>query len=131
MSAINTFRFPFDFKKVYYLAGPMSGIADFNYPAFEKAEYELEISGIKILSPHKLYSDSVPGTLKYEDYLKTGFRALLTCDGIILLKGWGRSKGARRELDIALDLKYPVYYYDNWMLTTMNLDDEASIQTLL
>ena len=34
-----------------YIAGPMSGIKDWNFPAFFKAEAELEALGYKVINP--------------------------------------------------------------------------------
>lgn len=49
------------------------------------------------------------GVLPYPVYLKAGYRMLLNCGGIILLKGWTESTGAKYELYIAKSLKYPVF----------------------
>jgi len=44
----------FDYQIWYYLAGPMSGLPEYNYPAFEKASIALEEQGIKVKSPHTI-----------------------------------------------------------------------------
>lgn len=38
----------------YYLAGPMTGLPEYNYPAFEKAEVLLAENGITVRSPHRI-----------------------------------------------------------------------------
>jgi hypothetical protein len=81
------------------------------------------MSGILVASPHEQWADmpsSKHDATPYETFIKSGIRLLLQCDGLILLPGWPQSKGARLELDIACDLKMPVYFYNSdWTLTSM------------
>lgn len=108
-----------DLSLTYYISGPMKGYKDLNFPAFEAATAQLQDSGLKVLSPHMLKPNRVNPT--DQDYLAFDFENMARhCQGIILLKGWPRSVGARAELEIALTLQWPVYYYHNWILTDMN-----------
>jgi hypothetical protein len=43
--------------------------------------------------------------------LQRDLRALAECQGIILLPGWTKSKGAKFELHVALTLEMPVRFY--------------------
>lgn len=109
----------FDLKKVYYLSGPMAGYPDNNIPAFRKASEELTDAGILVISPHDLVPPQEDPT--GVDYLANDFREMCEkCQGIILLRGWPQSQGARAELEIAMTLHWPVYYYENFTLTDMN-----------
>lgn len=102
----------FDKGMTYYLAGPMTGYDEYNFPAFDKAKKVLGDHGIDILSPHDIDHGETPetrGGLNYTVYLRAGFKMLLECHGIILLHGWTASKGAIHELRIANALQYPVY----------------------
>lgn len=112
----------FDFGRCYYLSGPMAGYENHNFPAFEKAAGELRDAGVMILSPHEL---TPPIDLPTDaDYLKHDFQQMLIhCKGIILLRGWPQSTGARAELEVAMTLKWPVYYYEGWVLHDMNRKD--------
>lgn len=113
-----------DFSLTYYLSGPMKGYPELNFPAFEAAMQQLQDSGLKILSPHMLSPDKQNPT--DQDYLAYDFEMMTKhCQGIILLKGWPRSVGARAELEIALTLQWPVYYYNSWILTDMNGSPDA------
>lgn len=111
-----------DLHKTFYLSGPMAGYDDLNFPAFVKASEELRDAGVKIISPNELSPEvGIPAT--GEDYLANDFAVMARdCQGIILLKGWPRSVGARAELEIALTLKWPVYYYHDFTLINMNRD---------
>lgn len=112
----------FDFDKIYYLSGPMAGYPEHNFPAFQKAMEELEESGVLIRSPHKMKPPMANPT--DQDYLAHDFAQMcMRCDGIILLQGWPQSVGARAELEIAMTLKWPVYYYEDWTLYDMNRRD--------
>lgn len=110
-----------DMEITYYLSGPMAGYEDHNYAAFEKATSILRDTGLIIKSPHEIKrAEIAKGSLPWEDYLKVDIRALLDCDAIILLAGWPSSKGARLELEIALDLMMDVYFYHEYSLTRMS-----------
>lgn len=91
-----------------YISGPMTGIEDYNFPAFENAATELRRRGHAALSPHELYEEVVedvaPNTPYWSDFLRADIPALCLCDTIVLLHGWHRSKGARLEHHIALEL---------------------------
>lgn len=90
---------------IYYISGPMTGLPEFNYPMFEAVASELRGMGYDIVSPHETdeIQGNEPGSQTWEWYMRHALRGLLTCNAIVMLPGWTRSKGARRELDIALD----------------------------
>jgi Domain of unknown function (DUF4406) len=108
-----------------YLAGPMSNVKDFNFPAFDAAAIKLRSEGHKVFSPadhdrENHGNDFGKGTSgKPEEVANTGFslrRALgddlawicSTADAIAMLPGWENSKGANAEHATAkaLDLKF-------------------------
>lgn len=107
-----------------YIAGPMQGYKDFNFPAFDAAEqycYEkLHYEGV--FNPAKKdreihgdqFGKGTEGNLKQvpEFNLRAALAVDLSwicdyADAIYMLKGWENSKGARAEhaLAVALDLK--------------------------
>lgn len=115
----------FDTDLAYYIAGPMSGIEEYNYPTFERAMMEFRELKAHVYSPHEPYykmTQEEHSKNSYEWYVKVSLRLLLRADGIILLPGWTQSRGARREADIAMDLKYPVWFYDFETLINMDLE---------
>jgi Domain of unknown function (DUF4406) len=122
---VNNWLKGFDFSKTYYLSGPMAGYEELNFPAFDEAAEDLRAAGISIISPAEIAIDKVDPT--DEDYLANDFAVMASqCEGIILLQGWPASKGARAELEIALTLKWPVYYYENYVLIDMNGEKNVS-----
>lgn len=99
----------------HYLAGPMSGIEDYNFPMFDKSAAELREMGMEILSPHEVdYGETEEdrGSLPYTDYIRGGLKLLLECDAIILLPAWQFSGGCQLEVMVARKVGMPVYLYD-------------------
>lgn len=85
-----------------YLAGPMTGLPDFNFPAFNEAEAELMKHYQTVFNPAKNFGGKKD--LPRADYMRKDFEALLKSDVIALLPGWAKSKGARAELVVAEQL---------------------------
>lgn len=86
-------------EMIIYLAGPMSGLPDFNYPAFADAEVRGTKLGLNIRSPHKNFNEDK--TLPYATYIRADMAMLLECNAIALLPGWEKSRGAKFELHVA------------------------------
>jgi hypothetical protein len=82
--------------KRVYLSGPMSGIADNNFPAFHEWAARLRSEGLDVVSPAEIQE---AGT--WELCLRADLRELCTCDAIALMPGWESSKGANLELHVA------------------------------
>lgn len=121
--------------KKTYLAGPMTGHANHNYPAFIAATADLRARGWDILSPHEYEAQGITGDPDAASYYarvlasKDGlelvgkpYNAILArdvqciaddCDGIIFLQGWERSKGARLEAFVALNWGYTKFWHYN------------------
>jgi hypothetical protein len=105
-----------------YLAGPMRGIPEFNFPAFLKAAEDLKAEGIAVFNPAQHDIDTgfdYKGLTGNEDLSSLGFdlRKALGADvdfiahesaGVIVLPGWENSSGARAEVALAKALKLPV-----------------------
>lgn len=80
-----------------YIAGPMTGYEDLNYPAFAAMAEKLRQMGFEVVSPAELN----PITCGYREAMLNDIRALIECDHICLMDGWERSKGASLEKHIA------------------------------
>lgn len=102
---------------IYYLAGPMSGIQDQNYPAFQSACEQLRYVGFEIVSPHETFHHPTqPDEEGWAVLVRHDAASLLKCQGIILLPGWSKSKGARFELTMALTLGMAIKLFKDGLL---------------
>ena len=84
-----------------YVAGPMSGLPDFNYLAFDRKAAELRAQGWAVENPAE---NPVPACGSWAGYMRMALRQLSTCTHIHMLPGWEQSKGARLERHIAEQL---------------------------
>ena len=84
-----------------YLAGPMTGLPDFNYPAFNAEAARLRALGYQVENPAE---NTAPPCGKWEQYMRTAIRQMLTCSMVALLPGWDQSRGATLECSLALEL---------------------------
>jgi len=96
-----------------YIAGPMSGIEDHNFPAFNRAADRLKEAGYEVENPADHGAD---GYFTWADYMKLDIPLMLKCDGVALLDGWTHSKGACLEVYIADALEMPRRYVDDWLV---------------
>lgn len=101
---------------IVYIAGPMTGIKDFNYPAFDAAEAELRSRGITTLNPVGSEAKNDTGKPQTWDwYMRHAIRAVTFADAVCLLPGWETSKGVAVELTIARALELDVRPYASWI----------------
>ena len=110
-----------------YLSGPITGLPDYNKPAFAEATAKLEAHGHIVLNPHTVcvdlsaHSCQLPCTpseleLPWADYLRADLVAMLTkCDALAMLPGWENSRGASLEAYIAKQLGWEVDHWENWL----------------
>lgn len=112
--------------KSIYIAGPMSSIPDFNFPAFYAAADMLESIGWKVYNPAEkdAEADLDAKALETGDAalaVEKGFdfkaaylwdiEHVIKADAIYMLKGWEISPGACGEYSVAVAMKrhYPEY----------------------
>lgn len=93
-----------------YIAGPMTGLPDFNFPAFNAKAAELRAQSWHVENPA---DHGVVKGAAWEDYLAYDLTRLGTCGAIYLLPGWDLSKGAVLEHHIAQVLGMEVLYAPN------------------
>lgn len=103
-----------------YVAGPMTGIPNYNFPAFAEATARLRAQYHDVISPaeHDVEEgwvivehdecggilrayDREVGTFDWHKALDWDLKAIDRCDGIYLLPGWTRSRGATKEYEHA------------------------------
>lgn len=95
-----------------YLAGPMSGLPDYNYPAFAEAAQRMRRAGFLVVNPAE---NGLPASAPWESHMRQDLHAMLDCQGVALLPGWEASKGAQLEVTIARALSMQVRTVGEWM----------------
>lgn len=84
--------------KRIYLSGPMTGLPDLNFPAFNTEAARLRGNGYEVVNPAELNPEHQKS---WEDCLRADLRDMLTCDVLALLPAWQTSKGAHLEVHVA------------------------------
>lgn len=112
-----------------YVAGPMTGIPQFNFPAFDAAAITLRKAGFEVVSPAELDDEvdreaalqSADGSaLHYGNGGKKTWAEFLARDvklitdggieAVFVLPGWRGSRGARLETFVAAAMnRLPIY----------------------
>ena len=105
-----------------YIAGPMTGKPEFNFPAFFRAEERLKQSGWNVFNPARNDQNmgiDVAGTTGdpaeipnfcLRKALSWDMQRICESEAIYMLKGWEHSSGARAEHTLANALKLQVIY---------------------
>lgn len=81
-----------------YISGPMTGMKDLNFPAFNYYAGVLRAVGYEVVNPVELNPDP---TTPWDKCMRADLKALCDCDALALLPGWENSKGAHLELHVA------------------------------
>jgi hypothetical protein len=95
-----------------YIAGPMTGVKDWNFPAFFEAEKTLVSMGYEVINPAHNNGENLEIALENAGspdapkrdwlyYIRRDLPQLLYCDVICLLPNWELSKGANLEYQVA------------------------------
>lgn len=97
-----------------YVSGPMTGLAEHNFPAFRAATANLRDAGYDVACPTENEHEIPPGS-PWEVYLRRDLADVLACSGLALLDGWWRSRGAHLEVHVARALAMPVEPVEHWL----------------
>ena len=98
-------------KPSVYIAGRMTGVLSYNYPAFFAEAEKWRQAGWDVTNPAEHFCGVT--TLPREVYLRRAFRTLCLCHAIRLLPGWKESRGARMELRMARAMGLRVFKPDH------------------
>ena len=81
-----------------YIAGPMTGLPELNFPAFNAEAQFLRSLGFDVVNPAEINPDHA---MPWNECMRRDIAELVKCDAIRLLPGWESSKGATLEHHIA------------------------------
>lgn len=94
-------------KTKVYLSGPMRGIEDFNFPAFNERATWLRKLGFEVINPAESFGGATDKA--WSDYMRVDIESLLEVDEVCLLPGWENSVGVKVELTVAAALGLRVW----------------------
>jgi len=103
-------------KKTVYLAGPMTGLKDFNFPAFDSAAEYLRSMNLHVISPadhdREMGIDAAnpPSPEQLKSAIMWDLQQVADVDIVFFLCGWENSKGARAEHALAVFLGKGLMY---------------------
>jgi hypothetical protein len=118
-----------------YIAGPMSYVPRFNFPAFDEAAALLRRHGIDAVSPAELddpedrkramaSEDGMPGSSNgtWGDYIARDVKLIADSGvtGIAFLSGWQRSRGAKLEAFIGILCGLDFFVIDGSTMTVVS-----------
>ena len=101
-----------------YIAGPMRGIPELNFPEFYRIAALWEGLGWEVVNPAQMDKEhgyvptktqTVFANLSIEQAMSRDLPAVHSCDAIALMAGWEHSQGAKMELQYAREHGKIVY----------------------
>lgn len=103
-----------------YVAGPMSGYPEHNFPAFREAAEVLRDMGHDVTSPVEMDesagfdSETAPnveaGSEQWASFLARDVIVIAgDVEGVVVIEGWEKSRGAALEVHVARELGKPIY----------------------
>lgn len=96
-----------------YVAGPMTGLPDWNREAFIHADMFLTNLGKTVLSPVRMQPAFMPERIEHGQYMEICLAMIRAVDAVYFLVGWEQSKGAKIEHQWAKDLRKRIIYQEN------------------
>lgn len=122
-------------NQILYVAGPMTGLPDHNWPAFARATDDLRRAGYFVYSPAEIVEERGAELVTEWDGVSTFtpsqrarvmrecFRAIVGdgvtypgVDGVALLDGWESSAGARAEVEVASQIGARCAPVGDWLI---------------
>lgn len=109
-------RSPASTRQIAYLAGPMRGYAEYNFPAFHAAAAALRAHGLDVWSPAENdvnqdgFDPAKDTAQPMRHYMKRDLPAVLDADMVCVLPDWEKSQGAQLEVHVARTCGIPVYW---------------------
>lgn len=101
-----------------YLAGPMRGLPEFNFPAFHAAAARLRADGFTVISPAErdledgFDPNTGEGLRTFAQYMEVDLPLVCAADNLVLLPGWETSEGVALEKHVAETVGKGIYEYE-------------------
>lgn len=113
-----------------YVAGPMRGYEEYNFPAFNQAASALREAGWRVHNPAEnppLEGTDESGSHPLKKYMKLDLPMICDSDAVFFLEGWQDSEGAMLEHMVSQALDIPCYrYLDAGRMTIIALDNDTA-----
>lgn len=93
-----------------YIAGPMTGLPNYNFDNFNRVAEELKSKGLEVKNPAEV---GVIEGATWEDYMAYCLTQIGLCGSMYMLRGWQMSRGACLEQLIAERLGMKIIYEEN------------------
>lgn len=90
---------------IFYIAGPMTGLPNFNRESFHAMADHIKAKGMTALNPATL-----PDGLTQAQYMDICLAMLRCATHIVMLEGWKNSEGAKIERALAIKSGLTVEY---------------------
>jgi hypothetical protein len=94
------------------IAGPMTGLPDFNYPAFHMAAAQLRAAGYSVTNPAE---NGLREGTRWVECMDRAIPQIFDAEGLALLPGYHSSNGARIEVAIARRRGIPIRTVRGWI----------------
>lgn len=91
-----------------YISGKITGLDEYEaFQLFNNADIELSTKGFNVVNPMTIEHNHDKSWL---NYMKTDLKALMECDCVYALNNWLDSRGAKIEVELAINLGMKVIY---------------------
>jgi len=88
-----------------YIAGPMSGLPNFNYDAFHHAAKRLRSLGVSVVNPAE---NGLPQGAPWAEHMRIDLQTCCCAIGSLFWPGWEKSSGANLESKVARVLGFGI-----------------------
>lgn len=131
-----------------YVAGPMTNLPEFNFPAFDSLAAFMRKHGWEVFNPaerdRQLYDDTAAGFdvgdvqawaastgFDLGNAMRFDLGTITTCSDIVMLPGWEKSSGAGKEKAVAeacgVEVLYAFPVRDTWFVSEVDIDQTGAV----
>lgn len=97
---------------VIYLSGPMTGMPNFNREVFNSHAAAWREAGFTVLNPAELELPEgykkIPPLRLWKLMMRRAIATMMQADVVVMLHGWGSSRGATQEHSLAMALGFEI-----------------------